>query len=125
MTQTDTLIRRFLAPKSNPKEIATGIFIAYVLTAIGLVLLGIFSGDTNVIFRAFLMVMFLTLAPLISFAGLASAGSVAFTSMALLIYVGLWVFAVRKLSGLMLRVAAVILVGSWMVFGLWASSRVY
>jgi hypothetical protein len=125
MSQLEQTFQRLFKPKSDPKEIALGIAIAYVLTTVGLFVVTLMSGADGAVLRTLIMIMFLTLAPLISFAGLSATGSVAFTSVALLIYAGLWVFAVRKLSGLMLRVAAVILVGSWMMFGVWATESVY
>lgn len=119
------LTQFLLAPRSKPQEITFGIGIAYTLTAIGMLAVNLIGGDGGAFLRMIMMMIFLTLAPLISFAGLAAAGSVAFTGVALLIYLGLWVFAVQKLSGMVLRVASVILVSSWMVFGIWASTQVY
>jgi hypothetical protein len=122
---TSRFARFFLKERSKPQEIAMGIAIAYVLTAFGLLMVGLLSTEMTGIFRMIFMMMFLTLAPMVSFAGQSVAGSASFTIVALMIYIGLWVFAVRKLSGLALRVAAIILVGAWMMFGMWAVSSVY
>lgn len=125
MMGSSKFLHNVLRERSDPKEIAMGVGIAYALTAIGLLGVGLASGGGGAVIRTVLMLMFLTIAPLISFVGLGAEGSAPFTIVALLIYIGLWVFAVKKLSGLMLRVAVVILVGSWMLFGIWAASSVY